>query len=100
MIAVRYMYRFAQLFSVPVSYFFVGLPGGRRAPERADDEPATGDRLYQRHETLEFIRAYYGIASPKRRRKVYELIRQMTASLASGYRSSGAKDFWRACSVI
>jgi hypothetical protein len=27
---------------------------------------------------------YYGIASPKRRRKVYELIRQMSASLASG----------------
>jgi transcriptional regulator with XRE-family HTH domain len=83
-IAASDLYRFARFFSVPVSYFFAGLPGGRGTPEGADSESATGDRLHQRHETLEFVGAYYRIASPKRRRKLYELIRQMSASPADG----------------
>jgi transcriptional regulator with XRE-family HTH domain len=83
-IAASDLYRLARLLGVPVSYFFAGLPGGRAASERTDDESATGDRLYQRRETLDFVRAYYRIPSPKRRRRVYELIRQMAASLASG----------------
>src|SRR5277367_6321644 len=84
-IAASDLYRFARFFGVPVVFLcrIAGLPGGRAAPERADSESAIGDRLDQRHETLEFVRAYYGIASPKRRRKVYELIRQMSASRAS-----------------
>jgi len=83
-IAASDLYRFARFLGVPVSYFFAGLPGGHAAAAQADGESAPGDRLHQRHETLDFVQAYYGIASPKRRRKVYELIRQMSASPASG----------------
>jgi transcriptional regulator with XRE-family HTH domain len=82
-IAASDLYRFARFFGVPVSFFFAGLPGARAAPERADSESATGDRLHEQRETLEFVQAYYRITSPKRRRRVYELIRQMSASLAS-----------------
>jgi transcriptional regulator with XRE-family HTH domain len=68
------LYRLARFFDVPVSYFFAGLPGGR----------AARDELFEWRETLDFVRAYYGIASPKRRRKVYELIQQMAQSPARG----------------
>ena len=83
-IAASDLYRFAGFLGVPVSYFFVGLPGGRAVPERVDGEPAISDRLFQNRETLDFVRAYYGIASAKRRRRIYELVRQMTHLPASG----------------
>ena len=68
-IAASDLYRFGQSLGVPVSYFFAGLPAGQVVETR--------DRLLQRREALDFIRAYHRIASRKWRRIVYDLIRAL-----------------------
>ena len=81
------IFRFAQILSVPVSYFYdemaASLVDERRAgfAERGQsplqDEEMPGDDLLQRRETLDLVRAFYKISDPKQRRKVLELIKAM-----------------------
>jgi transcriptional regulator with XRE-family HTH domain len=83
------LFRLASALDVPVSYFYVGLdpaqgPTGRRAEFGVVGPPSTGlaedpvgyegDILSSR-ESLDLLRAYYGIRSPKLRRRVFDLIR-------------------------
>ena len=82
------LFQLAQLLRVPVYWFFEDLP-----PKLSGQLSQTGDndnrmasiegtlahdnQLLQRREALELIRAYYRIADPKQRRRVYELIKSM-----------------------
>jgi transcriptional regulator with XRE-family HTH domain len=80
------LFQVARLLKVPVTYFFeelplavAGLAPGFSDTKQAALEGAPGEdeQVFQRRETLELIRAYYRIADPKHRRKVYELIKTM-----------------------
>jgi transcriptional regulator with XRE-family HTH domain len=83
------LFQVARLLKVPVAYFFEELPLGIAAPLQPgfsdnkqaplEDAPGEDAQIFQRRETLELIRAYYRIADPKHRRKVYELIKTMAA---------------------
>ena len=62
------LYELAQLFDVPVSYFYEGMEQGKSAP---------ADVLTTR-ETLELVRAYYSISDPA----VRDCIRKLTQAAA------------------
>jgi transcriptional regulator with XRE-family HTH domain len=70
------LYQFSQVLDVPVSFFYddmanevktsqPGLSEGERKPFNQEH--------FVRRETLELIRAYYSIADPAVRRRIYEL---------------------------
>jgi transcriptional regulator with XRE-family HTH domain len=76
------LWEMSRVLDVPVSYFFEELDGAPRAaaPEARGEFEA--DAMTKR-ETLELVRAYYKIAEPAVRRRLFEL----TKALA---RASGA----------
>ena len=85
------LYQLGRILNVQVDWFFDELPslkkpaagfaesgqaslkGGPEGKADSADDP----EIMQRRETLEFVRAYYRITDPKKRRKVYELIKSM-----------------------
>jgi transcriptional regulator with XRE-family HTH domain len=81
------LFQVARLLKVPVTYFFEDLPAavlgtvqpgfGEAKQAALEGVPGEDEQVFQRRETLELIRAYYRIADPKHRRKVYELIKTM-----------------------
>ena len=64
-ISASRLYELAQLFDVPVSYFFEGIEGGKIASSR--------DEMVTKRETLELVRAYYAISDPNVREKIRKL---------------------------
>jgi transcriptional regulator with XRE-family HTH domain len=73
------LYQLAQALDVPVAFFFEGLTREEPARPRTLAQPPqesfdSGDELTRR-ETLELVRAYYRIANPELRRRLYELIK-------------------------
>jgi len=88
-ISASRLYQVACLLKVPVAYFFEELPLGAgqvqigssdAKQEQLEDALGIEDaHIFQRRETLELIRAYYRIADPKHRRKIYELVKTMAA---------------------
>lgn len=74
------LYRLSKILEVPVTFFFEGLPStaGVETPGLSDAPAAgfSGEALSKR-ETLELVRAYYRITSPKLRKKVFELVKAM-----------------------
>ncbi|MBP7253148.1 MAG: helix-turn-helix transcriptional regulator [Alphaproteobacteria bacterium] len=86
------IFRFAEILSVPVAYFFeegaLGARGNTGLAEskqqKLDDEEGLPNDLLQRRETLDLVRAYYKINDVKQRRKFLELVKAMaTATMAS-----------------
>ncbi len=82
------IYEFAQVLDVPVSYFFEEMndqtkatQGRRIAPAPGETTEHEGDPLARR-ETLELVRAYYKIADPKVRKKLFNLTKVIAASTA------------------
>ena len=86
------LYHIARSLSVPISYFFEGLPSlladaasgtgfAENGQEALGNAPTTEQKndpdILNRRETMELIRAYYKINDAKQRRKIYELIRSM-----------------------
>jgi transcriptional regulator with XRE-family HTH domain len=74
------LYQIARILEVPVAFFFEGLAGGvtpNAVAETAD--PYGGDPMIKR-ETLELVRAYYRIADPAARKRVFELVKAMARS--------------------
>ncbi|MDP6109239.1 MAG: helix-turn-helix transcriptional regulator [Rhodospirillales bacterium] len=60
------------IMDVPVSYFFEELPSGGAGG--LAEEPAAFERdPMAKRETLELVRAYYRIADPKIRKRIFEL---------------------------
>ncbi len=77
-ISASRLYELAQLFGVPVTYFYEGMEPGKNAPPR--DEQLT------KRETLELVRAYYAISDPA----VRDSIRKLTQAAAKLGQSSVA----------
>ena len=78
------LYDLAQVLDVPVAFFFEGLaaPSAARTSARSRGlaeskaEPFELDPMAKR-ETLELVRAYYRIADPEIRKRVYELAKSL-----------------------
>lgn len=78
------LYEFSKILDVPVSYFFEDMPGelathaGRFKAGLRDHEQEEVERdpLIKR-ETLELVRAYYRIPSPKARKRLFELTKAL-----------------------
>ena len=78
------LYQLSRILDVPISFFFDDMPddiqkaGSRLAPGFAETPASAfkGDRLARR-ETLELVRAYYRIADPKVRKRIFELAKTL-----------------------
>ncbi len=69
-ISASRLYELAQLFGVPVTYFYEEMEAGKDAPSR--------DETLTKRETLELVRAYYAISDPA----VRDSIRKLTQAVA------------------
>ncbi|MDD9876572.1 MAG: helix-turn-helix transcriptional regulator [Magnetovibrio sp.] len=74
------LFQFSRILDVPVSYFFEDLPSEIRSHEGqmswglSDDKQAElAPDPMARRETLELVRAYYRIADPKVRARLFDL---------------------------
>ena len=64
------------ILSRPIEYFFDGLePKPGEAPDPKDDD------LLRRKDNIELVRAYYKIANPAARKRLYELIKNIARAL-------------------
>lgn len=74
------LYDLARALQVPVGFFFDDLPDAA-----ADGETPIaaihGDDPMQRRETIELVRAFYRIADPTARRRLYELARSIADAI-------------------
>ncbi|HUN49962.1 MAG TPA: helix-turn-helix transcriptional regulator [Candidatus Sulfotelmatobacter sp.] len=77
------LYQFSNILEVPPSYFFDSMPPelARADGDTSDAGNATllRDPLTKR-ETLELVRAYYRIADPTVRRRLFDLVRSLSHS--------------------
>ena len=64
-ISASKLYELANIFDVPVSYFYEGMEAGKDAPSR--------DETLTKRETLELVRAYYAISDPAVRDSIRKL---------------------------
>ncbi len=78
------LYEFSKILDVPVSYFFEEMPGdlethaGRlKAGLRDHDQDEIERDPLVKRETLELVRAYYRIESPRVRKRVFELAKAL-----------------------
>ena len=80
-ISASKLYELANIFDVPVSYFYEGMEAGKDAPSR--------DETLTKRETLELVRAYYAISNPAVRdsiRKLAQAAAKLGKSPAAGRR--------------
>lgn len=74
------LYQFSKVLDVPVAFFYDDMPSDVESaqPGLADGEPVPFDQQqFTRRETLKLVRAYYGIADPAVRQRLYELTRSI-----------------------
>jgi len=79
------LYEFSRILDVPVEFFFEEMPkevsGTKGRMKKAGLSDATQAKIdsdpMSRRETLELVRAYYGIPDPVVRKRLYELIRSI-----------------------
>lgn len=79
------LYDLSRVLDVPVSFFFDDMPdeiSSKSVHERREmsesPDPFDNDPM-NRRETLELVRAYYRIADPNQRKKIFELVKAMGA---------------------
>ncbi len=65
-ISASKLYELANIFDVPVSYFYEGMEAGKDAPSR--------DETLTKRETLELVKAYYSISDPAVRDRIRGVI--------------------------
>jgi len=86
------LFDLAQVLDVPMAYFFDDMPDAVRALSpvavirgEAGSAPVTaGPNIMTQRETLELVRAYYRIADPKVRAKVYALAQALAHTDETG----------------
>ncbi len=71
-ISASKLYGLAQLFGVPISYFYEGMEEGSSAPSR--------DEVLTKRETLELVKDYYAITDPTVRDTIRKLVRAFAKS--------------------
>ncbi len=69
------LFQLSESLNVPVGYFYEGL-GDDAQPEAA----GVGSDMLTRRETLELVRAYYKIASPRVRKRLFELTKALAGA--------------------
>ena len=78
------LFQFCQILGVPITYFFDDMPTGLKTAEQQVvrglseniNPPPEHDPLARR-ETLELVRAYYKIADPRVRKRLFELVKSL-----------------------
>lgn len=85
------LFEFSRILDVPVSFFFDDMPevlkthAGRMAVGLGEKEQAGLERdPLAKRETLELVRAYYKIKSPRVRKRVFELAKALAAAAGGG----------------
>ncbi|HYM30241.1 MAG TPA: helix-turn-helix transcriptional regulator [Candidatus Cybelea sp.] len=88
------LYQFARILEVPPSYFFDSmpeeliesgmLPAGAQVVPLPAAPPGARDPLTKR-ETLELVRAYYRINDASVRRRLFELVKSLSDTDATGF---------------
>ncbi len=81
------LYELSRILDVPVSFFFDDMPDDLRSGDAVtvldvEDQPQVPfepDPLAKR-ETLELVRAYYRIAEPSVRKRLFELTKSLAAA--------------------
>ncbi len=75
------LYQLAKILDVPISFFFDGIEErlGRDGTgvSEGEQEPYESDQL-SRRETLKLVRAYYRIADPAVRKKIFVLVKAVS----------------------
>ena len=74
------LFQLSRVLDVPVSFFFDDMPAaltGRPTGFGESEQESFDQRQLSRRETLELVRAYYRIASPDIRKRVFELIKAL-----------------------
>jgi len=77
------LYQLANVLDVPVSYFFDDLAAepandaGTASPGPGNGHDATAPDVMAERETLELVRAYYGIQDERIRRRAFDLLRTL-----------------------
>ncbi len=86
------LWRLAEILDVPVSFFFDDLQVDVTENSTLPDVPVSSqDNLLARRETLELVRAYYRIADPNVRKRIFELTKATGASFAEGADDGGGE---------
>lgn len=78
------LYEFSNILDVPVDYFYEGSKDGKKIVGLAESDQASfsgPDDIMERKETLELIRVYYSIKSPKLRKDLFNLVKSMADNL-------------------
>ncbi len=85
------LFDLSRILDVPISFFYDNMPGGQQGgtlpggaavsgfAEGQDAYGGTSDEVMNKRETLELVRAYYRIADPTVRKRMFELIKSMGA---------------------
>ena len=78
------LYEFSKVLDIPVNFFFENYGAGAVATGFAENDQSAfegPDDIMKRKETLELIRVYYSIASPKLRKDLFKLVKSMAENL-------------------
>jgi hypothetical protein len=83
------MFELSRVLDVPVSFFFDDMPDDIKTPEgvraralEENEQTAYEPDPLARRETLELVRAYYKILDPKVRKRLFELTKSLSGTLA------------------
>jgi transcriptional regulator with XRE-family HTH domain len=84
------LFQLSRILDVPISFFFDDLPAALKTAEgqvvwglRERDQKSIEPDPLARRETLELVRAYYKIAEPRVRKRLFELTKSL-ANAAGG----------------
>lgn len=84
-ISASRLYEFSNILDIPVDYFYEGTQAGKKHMAGLAEPVQTPfegqDDVMERKETLELIRVYYSIHSPKLRKDLFNLVKSMAESL-------------------
>ncbi len=82
------LYQFSKILNVPVAFFFDAMPPAVDADQpgsTAGEEETFDQQQLAQRETAKLVRAYYAIADPAVRHRIY----QLTRSVALMYENTG-----------
>ena len=85
------LFEFSRILDVPVSYFFDDMPDALRTREgrmrvglQDQDQSELEPDPMAKRETLELVRAYYRIATPRVRKRLFELTKSLAGKAVPG----------------